>query len=210
MSKIRVAIVEDDEDIRLSLKKVIEKAEELVCACACESGEEALLLIPKENCDVVLMDINMPDMSGIECVEQLKPKCPSTQFMMCTVYEEDEKIFNALMAGASGYIMKKTPPDELIQAIHDIHAGGAPMSPAIARRVVQMFRDPKPMLTDEASGLTTREKEMLHLLAKGLRYKEIAEQLFISLDTVKRHAHNIYEKLHVQSRTDAINKAFRR
>ena len=156
------------------------------------------------------MDINMPGINGIECVRQLKEKSPQTQFMMCTVYEEDEKIFNALMAGASGYIVKKTPPKQLLEAIHEIHNGGSPMSAAIARRVVQMFREPKPILSDETNTLTQREKEMLVLLAKGFRYKEIADQLSISLDTVKRHAHNIYEKLHVQSRTDAINKAFKR
>jgi len=206
---IKVGIVEDDEDIRRTLELIVKGTSGLECVCVCENGNMAIQSIPKFNCDVVLMDINMPGISGIDCVRILKEKCPNTQFMMCTVYEEDEKIFSALRAGASGYIIKKTPPAQLLEAIREIYEGGSPMSPAIARRVVQAFNPGKSELNDETFSLTPREKEILILLSKGFRYKEIADQLSISLDTVKRHAHNIYEKMHVQSRTDAVNKAFR-
>lgn len=206
---IKVGIVEDDDDIRRTLELIVNGTSGLECVCVCENGNVAIESIPKSDCEVVLMDINMPGISGIDCVRILKEKCPDTQFMMCTVYEEDEKIFNALRAGASGYIIKKTPPAQLLEAIREIYEGGSPMSPAIARRVVQAFSPGKSELHDEAFSLTQREKEILVLLSKGFRYKEIADQLSISLDTVKRHAHNIYEKMHVQSRTDAINKAFR-
>lgn len=206
---IRVGIVEDDEDIRRTLELIVKGTPGLECVCVCENGNGAIESVPKSNCDVVLMDINMPGINGIDCVRILKEKCPETQFMMCTVYEEDEKIFSALRAGASGYIIKKTTPAQLLEAIREIHEGGSPMSPAIARRVVQAFKSGKSELSDETVSLTEREKEILILLSKGFRYKEIADQLSISLDTVKRHAHNIYEKMHVQSRTDAINKAFR-
>lgn len=206
---IKVGIVEDDDDIRRTLELIVKGTPGLECVCVCENGNVAVESVPKSNCDVVLMDINMPGISGIDCVRILKEKSPKTQFMMCTVYEEDEKIFSALRAGASGYIIKKTPPAQLLEAIREIYEGGAPMSPAIARRVVQAFKPGKSELSDETISLTEREKEILILLSKGFRYKEIAGQLSISLDTVKRHAHNIYEKMHVQSRTDAINKAFR-
>lgn len=156
------------------------------------------------------MDFNLPGgMNGIECIAQLKREHPDMQFMMLTVYEDDDKIFMALEAGASGYILKKTSPGELLEAIRDLYDGGSPMSSQIARRVVAFFqKQAKPNPALEA--LTTREKEILDQLSKGYLYKEIASNLFISIETVRRHVHNIYEKLHVRSRTDAVNKYYNR
>jgi DNA-binding NarL/FixJ family response regulator len=154
------------------------------------------------------MDINLPGMNGIECVKLLKAKNVTAQFLMCTVYEEDEKVFEALKAGAMGYIIKKTSPAQLLEAITDLKNGGSPMSSQIARKVVASFNDKKTK-SKETESLSARENEILELLAKGFRYKEIADKLFISTETVRRHVHNIYEKLHVGSRTDAINKVYK-
>ncbi len=208
MPDIRISIVEDDREIRNMLEETISSEKGFQCDSVFENGEEALKRIPLRKPDVILMDINLPGMNGIECVKRLIEICPGIQVMMCTVYEEDEKIFNALLAGATGYIVKKTPPEKLVIAIRELHEGGSPMSASIARRVVSMMLTPKPVMTQEASALTTRERELLNLLSHGYRYKEIAEKLFISIETVRRHTQSIYRKLHVQSRTDAINKAF--
>ena len=171
------------------------------------TGEEALQKLPEIMPDIVIMDINLPGMNGIECIRQVKDKSPGTQFMMFTVYENDDKVFEALKAGASGYLLKNTGLLQIAESVKELHEGGSPMSANIARKMVNLFRD-----TDKKTPfldlLSTREKEILQLLAKGLLYKEIAEQLNITTGTVRIHIHKIYEKLHVQNRTEAINKAF--
>ena len=173
------------------------------------SGEEAVDKIPDEIPDVVLMDINMGKMSGIDAVRIIKEKCPSIQFMMCTVYEDDEKIFDALAAGASGYILKKTKAAELVAAIRDLYEGGAPMSGQIASRVVASFRKREESRdTALLESLSAREHEILELLVKGRLYKEIASTLVISQETVRKHVYNIYKKLHVNNRVEAYNKFY--
>jgi DNA-binding NarL/FixJ family response regulator len=177
------------------------------------TAEEAIEKLPQINPDVVLMDINLGGTeSGIDCVKVLKPQMPATNFMMCTVYEEDEKIFEALSAGASGYILKKTAPGKLLEAIRELYQGGAPMSSQIARKVVAAFQN-KPATADNSNRLdelTNREKEILEQLSKGLMYKEIAAQLFLSAETVRKHVYHIYEKLHVNNRVEAVNRFFGR
>ena len=202
--KIRVGIVEDTRDIREGLAMLINASEGFVCTHACPDAEDALEKLIVNPPDVVLMDINLPGMLGPECVRKLKPVCPNTQFMMCTVYEEDEHIFESLKSGATGYILKKTPPDKLLEAITDIHNGGSPMTGGIARKVMSSFVPAAPASNE----LSSREFEILEALAKGFRYKEIADKLFISIDTVRSHIRNIYEKLQVHSRTEALNKVF--
>jgi DNA-binding NarL/FixJ family response regulator len=202
---IRVAIVEDTKDIREGLAMLINASDGYSCTYVFENAEDALEKLPTDAPDVVLMDINLPGMSGPECVKKLKPLCPQTQFLMCTVYEEDEHIFESLKSGATGYILKKTPPTKLLEAITDIHNGGSPMTGGIARKVLTSFTPAVPTNTND---LSTREFEILEALAKGFRYKEIADKLFISIDTVRSHIRNIYEKLQVHSRTEALNKVF--
>ena len=202
---IRVAIVEDTKDIREGLAMLIDSSEGFSCVHVCPTAEDAIEKFPNDPPDVVLMDINLPGMQGPECVRLLKPLCPETQFMMCTVYEEDEHIFESLKAGANGYILKKTAPDKLLEAIRDIRNGGSPMTGGIARKVIASFQPDKQAKPAE---LSAREFEILESLAKGYRYKEIADKLFISIDTVRSHIRNIYEKLQVHSRTEALNKVF--
>jgi DNA-binding NarL/FixJ family response regulator len=202
---IRVSIVEDNRGTRESLKELFGRAPQLRCVGVHATGEEALRKIPEENPDVVLMDINLPGMSGIECVTRLKSKLPRTQVLMLTTYEESDLIFDSLRGGASGYLLKNMPPAELVQAVEQVHAGGAPMSMQIARKVVAHFQRIKEP-SSEMETLTRREHEILGLLAKGYLYKEIADQLGISLSTVRAHLHTVYEKLHVQSRTEAVVK----
>jgi len=176
------------------------------------TAEEAIRKLPLIKPDVVLMDINLGGgETGIDCVRELKPTMPSTNFMMCTVYEEDEKIFEALNAGASGYILKKTAPGKLLEAIRELYQGGAPMSSQIARKVVAAFQKQTtaPGANDLAS-LSNREKEILELLSRGLMYKEIAAALFISQETVRKHVYHVYEKLHVSNRVEAVNKFYGR
>lgn len=208
METIRVAIVEDDRDIRQSFEAIISGAAGYTCISAYDNAEDAVDDIPVQKPDVVIMDIHLPGMTGIDAVRLLKQEMPGLQIAMCTVYDDDEHIFNALRAGASGYLLKRTTPEKLLEALSDLYRGGSPMSSEIARRVVASFQKttaPSP----EMAILTPREKEILDLLAKGYLYKEIAAELFISIETVKRHIHNIYEKLHVQTRTEALNKVFR-
>lgn len=202
---IRVSIVEDSRGTRESLAELLGRAPALSCVGAHPNGEEALRQIPVEKPDVVLMDINLPKMNGIECVAQLKRQLPKMQVLMLTTYEEGDLIFDSLRKGASGYLLKNMPPAELIQAIEQVHAGGAPMSMQIARKVVNHFQQIK-MPQSEMEKLTKREQEILALLAKGYFYKEIADQLGITLSTVRAHLHAVYEKLHVQSRTEAVVK----
>lgn len=206
---IRVCIVEDNTDIRNALEQILQMAQgDMEWIGSFINGEEALKKIPLLMPNVVLMDINLGGISGIEVVRELKPQHPEILYMMCTVYEEDEKIFEALEAGASGYILKKTPPVKLLDAIKELTEGGAPMSASIARKVVTAFQQKK--AEDPLASLSSREKEVLELLAKGMMYKEISAQLFISAETVRKHVYHIYEKLHVGNRVEAINKFYGR
>ena len=207
--RIRVSIVEDNRGTRESLTELLNRAPALHCVGAHPSGEEALQQIPAELPDVVLMDINLPQMNGIECVSRLKQQMPKTQVLMLTTYEESDLIFDSLRKGASGYLLKNMPPMELVQAIEQVHAGGAPMSMQIARKVVSHFQQIKKPQSDMEQ-LTKREHEILALLAKGFLYKEIADQLGVTLSTVRAHLHTVYEKLHVQSRTEAVVKFLKR
>ena len=209
---ISVAIVEDNSDIRQALEQIITAGVGYTLAGSCINGEDALIKIPSINPAVVLMDINLGGINGIECVKILKELYPQILFMMCTVYEEDEKIFEALSAGASGYVLKKTAPDKLLASITELYEGGAPMSSQIACKVVAAFKS-KPAVSinsDSLDILTKREVEILIALSKGLLYKEIAEELFISSQTVRKHVYHIYEKLHVGNRIQAVNKFFGR
>lgn len=203
--EITVSIVEDDRDTRESLAALIEGATSLKCLSTYATGEKALAGIPREKPEVALVDINLPGMSGIECVAKLKAQMPGLHVLMLTTYEESALIFNSLRAGAGGYLLKNMPPDELLQALEDVKAGGAPMSMQIARKVVHHFHQTKPV-NPEVEQLSPREYEMLALLAKGCLYKEIADQMKIGLGTVRTYQRRIYEKLHVQSRTEAAVK----
>ncbi len=206
---ITVCIVEDKKDIRESLKILVNDAAECSCIGEFGNGEIALKEIPELQPDVVLMDIGLPGIDGIETIKRLKPLCPRVQFMICTVYDEDEKIFEALAAGANSYILKRSDSDTLISAIKDLHSGGSPMSSDIARKIVRQFQKALPSEKEDYH-LTEREKEILELLAKGLTYQQAADKTFISGKTIKKHVYNIYEKLHVNSRTEAVNKYFGR
>src|SRR6266487_3356126 len=204
---ITVAIVEDLDEVRDGLQNFLSLSKEFSVLDVFKTAEEALYEIPKLKPNIVIMDISLPGMNGIECIRQLKDKSPATQFMMFTVYENDEKVFEALKAGASGYLLKNTGLLQIIEALKELHDGGSPMSSNIARKLVTVFREQdKNAIPVEA--LSNRENEILQLLSKGLLYKEIADQLSISVSTVRQHIHNIYEKLHVQNRTEAINKVF--
>ena len=205
---IKVSIVEDNKFIKLALEQIIVNSHGYEMSGSFESGEDAVENIPIVMPDVVLMDINMGMMNGIEAVRILKTKCPEILFMMCTVYEDDEKIFEALAAGASGYILKKTKPADLIAAINDLYAGGAPMSSQIASKVVASFRKKEELKNGEIENLTSRETEILEHLVKGLLYKEIAGQLDISQETVRKHVYHIYKKLHVNNRVEAFHKYY--
>lgn len=215
---ISVCIVEDNKDIRSALEQIITMADGFVLAGAFPDVDQALQKIPLAKPDIVLMDIHLGDgETGIDCVRQLKPLHPEILFMMCTVYEEDEKIFEALTAGANGYILKKTAPGKLLDAMRELYEGGAPMSSQIARKVVNAFRGKAANIETQdhntgksISTLSNRENEILELLAKGMLYKEIAGRLFISQETVRKHVYHIYEKLHVSNRVEAINKFFGR
>ena len=200
--KISVSIVEDDPRVRGSLARLIDGSPDCGCVSRHETGEDGLAEIPGIKPDVVLMDINLPGMNGVECVRRLKPLLPATQIIMLTVYQNTENIFNALAAGATGYLLKQTPPDELLAAIQEVHAGGSPMSSHIARKIVQSFQQSAP--PPGAETLTPREAQVLDLLAKGFLYKEIAETTKTTYATVHTHIRHIYEKLHVRSRTEAV------
>lgn len=202
---IRVAIVEDNEKIREGLATLIDGSAGFTCPVTYGSAEAALRQIPSYKPDVVLMDIQLPGMSGIECVERLKERDPALQVMMLTVYADDEKVFKSLVAGATGYILKRTPPAELLEAIQDLHEGGSPMSDQIARKVVEAFQE-MGKSSKEVENLTERELEILSMLAKGYQDKEIADKFFLSVKTVRTHLRNIYQKLHVRSRTEAVLK----
>jgi DNA-binding NarL/FixJ family response regulator len=206
---IRVAVVEDNDKIREGLDTIIDGSEGFECVMASDSAEAALRRIPEVKPDVVLMDIQLPGMSGIECVKNLKGRFPNLQIMMLTIYEDDDNIFRSILAGATGYVLKKTRPAELLEAIKELHEGGSPMTEQIARKVVQLFQQMGTSATD-TENLTERESEILSLLAKGYYDKELADKLFLSIKTVRTHLRNIYKKLHVRSRTEAVVKYLQR
>jgi DNA-binding NarL/FixJ family response regulator len=199
-----VAIVEDNAAVSSSLKRVLANSGKYECVCVCTNAEDALKLVPKYAPAVVIMDIELPEMSGIECTARLKQQLPETQILILTVYKNNNSIFKALEAGASGYLLKRSTPEQILSALHDVKEGGAPMSSEIARKVVQHFRKPAPNL--EIQSLTKREEEILSLLAEGYSSKGIGDKLNISYETVCTHLRHIYEKLHVCSRTQAILK----
>jgi len=200
---LRVALVEDQPEILESWKRLIESFRDFHFVTACSSAEEALQAIPTLQPDVVLMDIYLPRMSGIECTARLKSVLPKLQVVMLTAMDDDELVFQALEAGADGYLLKRTKPSDLRAALLDVFTGGAPMTSEVARRVIQSFRRPA-RTRDEATLLSAREEEVLVLLSRGYSNKEIAEQLGLSVDTVRSHLKHIYEKMHVRSRTEAV------
>ncbi len=206
---ISVSIVEDNDKLRGTLARVINRADGFRCVSDHANAEDALKDLPQVKPDVVLMDINLPGMNGVECVRQLKQLLPQTQVMMLTVYEDTENIFNALAAGANGYMLKRTSSKELLEAIHEVHRGGSPMTMHIARKVVSSFQ--KTAATAQPTeNLSEREQQVLDLLSQGLMYKEIADKLAISYETVHTYIRRIYEKLQVRTRTEAVAKFLRR
>lgn len=202
-----VAIIEDNETMRKTLVELIDGTPGYRCVCACTTSKEALIEVPKHRPDVALMDIHLPDESGIACTARLTEKMPELQIIMVTVYTDTDLIFQALKAGACGYILKRFRPEEIIQAIADVRAGGAPMTHEIARMVVRSFH--APTVVPNGEGLTVREAEILGLLTEGLSNKEIAQKTNISAGTVRNHLANIFKKLHVRCRTEAAAKYFR-
>ena len=200
-----VFIVEDSAPVRASLEKVVARSGAFACVGACATGEEALRSIPQVRPEVVIMDIELPELSGIECTARLKHAIPELQILILTVYKNAEKIFCALQAGASGYLLKRSDPGEIVAALHEVKNGGSPMSSEIARMVVQSFHRPMSALSEPGT-LTKREEEILRYLAQGFASKEIAAALTISYETVCGHLKNIYHKLHVRSRTEAVLK----
>lgn len=202
---ISIAIVEDEKNYNNALKKVIDYQKDMKVIAQFFDGNDAIINLPDISPDVVMMDIQLQDMLGIEIIEKLRKEIPNTHFIMCTSFDDDEKIFNSLKAGAMGYLVKGESMDKILSSIRDVYNGGAPMSFSIARRVLKHFEKKLPEIKgfDE---LTEREKEILELLSQGLLYKEIADQKFISIDTVKKHVGNIYRKLHVNNKVEAVNK----
>ena len=198
-----ICIVEDDERMRRLLEKWVESTAQFTCIGSYGDGPGAVEGLPNRRPNIVLMDINLPGFSGVECVRKLKDQMPDTQFVMLTVYEDSEHIFNALEAGAVGYLLKRSSHEELIQALQDVQAGGSPMTSLIARKVVQAFRKPQ---HSEIEQLSSREREVLELMAQGFFCKEIADTLQIRLNTVYTYIRRIYEKLHVRSRMEAVKK----
>jgi len=208
---ISISIVDDERALRESIATFVNGSAGIRCVSTYGSARAALEGLPADRPDVVLMDINMAGMTGIECVAQLREIAPSIQIVMLTVYEDTEQIFKALSAGASGYLLKRSSPSKLIEAIREVHAGGSPMSSSIARKVVASFQRSTPPGEKQPNHpqLSPREETVLNLLAKGLTYKLIADQLGISIDTIRTYLRRIYEKLHVQSRTEAVAKYLR-
>ena len=206
---ITVSIVEDNDQLRSTLARVLNRADGFECVSNYGSAEAALEDLPKKKPNVVLMDINLPGMNGVECTRKLKEAVPGIQIVMLTVYEDTENIFNALAAGASGYLLKRTTTPELLDSLREVHRGGSPMTAHIARKVVQSFQRPT-SATETTEDLSPREKEVLDCLSQGFLYKEIAEKLGISYETVHTYIRRIYEKLQVRTRTEAVAKFLRR
>jgi DNA-binding NarL/FixJ family response regulator len=206
MQPIKICLVEDIKEVREGMVSLLTLDQRFELLAAYSDAEAATEELPAWNADIVIMDINLPGMSGIECIRKVKKLCPSSQFIMFTIYEDDEKVFEALEAGATGYLLKKTPLSKITDSLVELHEGGAPMSSQIARKVIESMHGHH--ADKEKDILSTRENEIIQLLAQGLLYKEISDKLNIATGTVKQHIHRIYEKLHVQNRTEAINKAF--
>jgi DNA-binding NarL/FixJ family response regulator len=202
---IEVALVEDRDEIRAQFAHTIGRSPSLHLMRTYPDGESALADLPARRPDVVLMDINLPGLDGVECVRQLKTKMPDVQFVMLTIYEDGPRLFQSLMAGASGYLLKRTPPQKLLTAIQEVHEGGVPMTPEMARRVIRHFQQ-VPQPAPELQWLGPRERQVLQQLAQGFRYKEIEERLSMSTGTLRTHVASIYRKLHVHSRTEAVVK----
>lgn len=206
MKPIRIAIVEDDQELLKGVSQAMLFSDEIDLVATFTNAEDFIRESPTLALDIVLMDIGLPKKSGIACMKLVKPLFPDMQFLMWTSFEDDEKIFDALQAGANGYILKTATLQQLIQAIVELHRGGSPMSSSIARKVIASFHSAE--IKQSAYNLTKRENEILEQLAKGYRYKEIADRFFLSIETVRSHVHHIYEKLQVSSRTDALNKIY--
>ncbi len=202
---IKVAIVEDSRTTREGLERTIDLAPGYECVCSCSTGEEALQAVVPHAPDIILMDIQLPGITGIECVARLKELLPDSQFLMLTVYEDPDRVFSALRAGANAYLLKRSTPEQLFGAIRDVLDGGAPMSGAIARKVVAYFRDQQ-STTEAVENLSRRESEVLELIVHGFSNKEIAGRLGLSVETLRWHLRQIYRKLHVHSRTEAALK----
>jgi DNA-binding NarL/FixJ family response regulator len=207
MKPIKICIVEDLKEVREGMVSLLTLDQRFEVLASFSDAERAASELQAWQPDIVIMDINLPGMNGIECIRKVKAQCPETQFMMFTIYEDDEKVFEALAAGASGYLLKKTPLGKICDSLVELNEGGAPMSTQIARKVIDRLRTTE---TSSSELLSTRENEVLQFLAKGFLYKEIADKLSISTSTVRQHIHNIYEKLHVQNRMEAINKVYGR
>lgn len=205
---IAVSIVEDQEDIRRGMQHIFNSTPGISCLSVYENAEDALQGLPDVNPDIVIMDINLPGMSGIECIAKIKKQCPHIQFMMFTIYESSAYVLEALAAGASGYLLKNTTPGKMVEAVRELYAGGSPMNSHIARKLVAAYQLSTALPAKNHFNISEREQEVLNLLSKGLLYKEIGQQLGISTGTVKQHIHHIYDKLHVQNRTEALNKIF--
>lgn len=202
---ITISVIEDNEQFRNALEAIIKNQDEFALIGSYDSAEKAMIAIIESPPDIVITDITLPGIRGTELIVRLKDKMPKTQFMVCSIHDDDETIFDALKSGSSGYILKDPiTADDIVKAIRELYNGGSPMSPFIARKVISSFQ--KPVINDPNSLLSQREKEVLEWLAKGLLYKEIAEKLGITTETVKKHLKNIYQKLHVQNKIEAINK----
>lgn len=207
MTSLRVAVVEDDPQLRVDFTRLIEDASDMTCACSCASAEEALSAFTmgtRTIADVVLMDINLPGMSGIECTRRLRASAAELHIVMLTTFDDRTSVFESLKAGANGYLLKRSAPADLLDAIRDVAAGGAPMTGAIARQVVQYFGQRRQ--APEVQSLTDREREVLVALSQGQQYKEIADTLGITINTVRKYIRIVYDKLHVNSRLEAISK----
>jgi len=209
-SRIPVALIEDNEVIRSGVRDLLNTSKDFYCAADYGSAEEALKADVNNRISIVLLDIQLPGQSGTQALGVLKGSFPGAQFIMYTIHEDDDNIFNALRAGANGYILKRCPPEQVLAALTELHNGGSPMSTDIARKVVAYFQKTRAATTPAAALLTNRELEIVNLLADGYLYKEIAERLNMAVNTVKKHLYNVYEKLHVQNRTEAVNKVFNR
>ena len=204
---IKIAIIDDDLEIRDGLWWMLNQTEGFICTGKYENCSNAKKDLDKNPTDVLLMDIGLPDMTGIECVKAIKNEYPKIEILMLTIYNDDEKIFQSIKAGAIGYILKKTPTEKIISSIKEAYKGGAPMSPEVARRVIDYFKENP--LSKISSKLSEREIQILESLIDGLSYKAIGEKLFLSVHTVRFHLHNIYEKLHVKSRAEAVSLAIK-
>lgn len=208
MPPIKICIVEDLKEVREGMVSLLTLDERFEVLASFTDAEKATEELEAWQPDIVIMDINLPGMNGIECIRKVKTQCPQTQFIMFTIYEDDEKVFEALTAGASGYLLKKTPLGKICESLVELQSGGSPMSTQIARKVINRLRIDE--RSNNVESLSARENEVLQFLAKGFLYKEIADKLSISTSTVRQHIHKIYDKLHVQNRTEAINKIFGR